>query len=70
METAAISWFQVNVNDMGAPNWLLGLILSTIPGILNMTVCPASSFYSDRFRSRWGRRTPFLSMRMGPRFRE
>jgi MFS family permease len=60
METAAPAVLQVNLNDMGAPNWVLGLILSTIPGILNMTVCPASSFYSDRFRSRWGRRIPFL----------
>lgn len=60
MEAAAPSVLQVNVNAMGAPNWVLGLILSTIPGILTMTVCPASSFWSDRFRSRWGRRIPFL----------
>ena len=60
MEAAAPAVLQVNVNAMGAPNWVLGLILSTIPGVLNMTVCPASSFWSDRFRSRWGRRIPFL----------
>jgi maltose/moltooligosaccharide transporter len=60
METAAPSVLQVNLNEMGAPNWMIGLILSTIPGVLNMTVCPAASFWSDRFRSRWGRRIPFL----------
>ena len=60
MEVAAPSVLQVNLNEMGVPNWILGLVLSTIPGILNMTVCPASSFWSDRFRSRWGRRIPFL----------
>lgn len=60
MEAAAPAVLQVNLNDMGAPNWVLGLALSTIPGILNMTICPASSFWSDRFRSRWGRRIPFL----------
>jgi len=60
MEAAAPAVLQVNLNEMGAPNWVLGLALSTIPGILNMTICPASSFWSDRFRSRWGRRIPFL----------
>jgi Na+/melibiose symporter-like transporter len=54
------SVLQVNLNSMGAPNWVIGLVLSTIPGILNMTICPATSFWSDRFRSRWGRRIPFL----------
>ena len=60
MEAAAPAVLQVNLNEMGAPNLVLGLALSTIPGILNMTVCPVSSFWSDRFRSRWGRRIPFL----------
>ena len=32
------------------------LILATIGGILNMTVCPYISFKSDRYRSRFGRR--------------
>jgi Na+/melibiose symporter-like transporter len=60
VSAAVPSVLQVNVNAMGAPNWVIGLLLSTIPGILNMTVCPASSFWSDRFRSRWGRRIPFI----------
>ena len=60
MEAAAPAVLQVNLNEMGAPNWVLGLALSTIPGILNMTINPTSSFWSDRFRSRWGRRIPFL----------
>jgi MFS family permease len=60
METAAPAVLQVNLNEIGAPNWVIGLVLATIPGVLNMTVCPAASFWSDRFRSRWGRRIPFL----------
>ncbi len=36
------------------------LILATIGGILNMTVCPYISFKSDRYRSRFGRRIPFI----------
>jgi maltose/moltooligosaccharide transporter len=60
MEAAAPAVLQVNLNDMGAPNWVLGLALSTIPGVLNMAINPAASYCSDRFRSRWGRRIPFL----------
>lgn len=60
MEAAAPAVLQVNLQEMGAANWLIGLVLVTIPGALNMTVCPATSFWSDRFRSRWGRRIPFL----------
>lgn len=58
--TAVPATLQVNLREMGAPNWLLSCILTTIPGILNMTVCPVVSFWSDRYRGRWGRRIPFL----------
>jgi MFS family permease len=58
--TAIPSVLQVNLNEMGASNWILGLMLTTIPNVLSLTICPAASFWSDRFRSRWGRRIPFL----------
>jgi MFS family permease len=38
----------------------MGLILTTAPGVLNMTVCPYVSFKSDCYRSKWGRRIPFI----------
>lgn len=44
----------------GANNTLMSVIMTSLPGILNLTVCPWVSFRSDRHRSRWGRRIPFI----------
>lgn len=60
METVVPSIMPVKFNGMGAPNWVLGLILTTIPNLMNTVINPVVSFRSDRFRSRWGRRIPFL----------
>lgn len=60
MESAAPAVLQVNLKEWGAANWIISLVLVVIPGFFNTTVCPASSYWSDRFRSRWGRRIPFL----------
>ena len=51
----------IRLRALGTSNTLLVFIMSTLPQILNMTVCPWVSFKSDRFRSRrWGRRFPFI----------
>ena len=60
MEAVVPSILPLKLKDLGCSNWLMGLILTTAPGVLNMTVCPYVSFKSDRYRSRWGRRIPFI----------
>ncbi len=60
MEAVVPSIVPLKLKGLGCPNWMMGVILSTVPGILHMTVCPYVSFKSDRFRSRWGRRIPFI----------
>jgi len=60
MEAVVPSILPLKLKALGCPNWLMGLILTTAPGILNMTVCPYVSFKSDRYRSKWGRRIPFI----------
>ena len=60
MESVVPSILPLKLKDLGCSNALMGLILTTAPGILNMTVCPYVSFKSDRYRSRWGRRIPFI----------
>ena len=61
METVVrFSVLPLKLKSLGGPNWSMGLILTTIPAILNATVCPFISFTSDRYRSRWGRRIPFI----------
>lgn len=60
METVVPSILPLKLKNLGCSNWLMGLILTTAPGILNMTICPYVSFRSDRYRSKWGRRIPFI----------
>lgn len=48
------------LKQMDTPNWMIALFISTIPGILNATVCPFVSYWSDRYRSPLGRRIPFI----------
>ena len=60
METIVPSVLPLKLKDLGCSNWLIGMIMSTVPGILSMFVGPYVSFKSDRYRSRWGRRIPFI----------
>ena len=60
MEAVVPSILPLKLKGLGCSNWLMGLILTTAPGVLNMTVCPYVSFKSDRYRSKWGRRIPFI----------
>ena len=60
MEAVVPSILPLKLKDLGCSNWLMGLILTTAPGIMGMTICPYVSFKSDRYRSKWGRRIPFI----------
>lgn len=60
MEAVVPSILPLKLKDLGCSNWMMGMIMSTIPGIFGMTVCPYISFKSDRYRSKWGRRIPFI----------
>lgn len=60
MEMVVPAIAPLQLKNLNAPNWAIALIMSTLPGVLNMTVCPWISFKSDRYRSRWGRRIPFI----------
>ena len=62
METVMPSLLPVRLGDLGASNWMIGLIMTTIPNLMTLVVNPTVSFRSDRFRSRWGRRIPFLAI--------
>lgn len=50
----------VTLKDMQASNATVGLLISGLPMILGMTLVPVVGARSDRFRSRFGRRIPFL----------
>ena len=60
METVVPSILPLELNAFGAPNWMLGLVITTVPNVMAAGLNPIISVRSDRFRSRWGRRVPFL----------
>lgn len=48
------------LNRFGAGGALIGLICGSIPAAMNMVMSPVLGASSDRMRSRWGRRIPYL----------
>lgn len=50
----------IQLDAFGASDFQKMIIISTIGNVLNMTVCPYVGFKSDRYRSKWGRRIPFI----------
>ena len=64
METVVPSIVPLKLKALGASNTTMSMVLSVLPGIMNMTFCPWVSFASDRYRSRWGRRIPFILVTM------
>lgn len=60
METVIPTVLPIKLQSLQAPATLIALLMTTIPHTLTVLVTPAVSFRSDRFRSRWGRRIPFL----------
>ncbi len=60
MEAVTTPIMQLKYQKLDASNIEISLILGVIPGILYSILNPVISFQSDRFRSRWGRRIPFI----------
>ena len=52
----------VKLQELGASDFQNSIILAVIGGTLNIIICPMVGFKSDRYRSRWGRRIPFILM--------
>ncbi len=60
MEAVTTPIMQLKFKALGAKNWQVALIITTIPQAVYSFFAPVISFKSDRFRSRLGRRIPFL----------
>ena len=60
MEGVVPSVLPLKLKALGASNTMMMFVMTTLPGLLNMSVVPWISFKSDRYRSRWGRRLPFI----------
>ena len=60
METVVPSILPLKFKSLGASNTTIGMVLTTLPMVINSIFNPIISFKSDRYRSRWGRRIPFI----------
>ncbi len=48
------------LRNHGASDTAVAMLLSTVPALISLLVVPAIGLRSDRSRSRWGRRRPYL----------
>ena len=51
---------QLHFKKFGASDLVTGLIFSSLPAALGIVIGLIVSYKSDRLRTRWGRRNPFL----------
>ena len=51
------SWY---LSDLKVPDVIFGLLITSLPAVIQFVVSPIVSVKSDRYRSRLGRRIPFL----------
>lgn len=64
MENVIPSLMPLKLKALGASNTTIGMVVIAIPSAINTVFNPIISFRSDRFRSRWGRRIPFILFSM------
>lgn len=64
--TLPASIIPIQIKELGISDTASWLILACIGTVLNMTVCPYISVASDLYRSKWGRRIPFIALSMPP----
>lgn len=60
MEIVIGSLLPLKIKGMDAPDWFIGMALTTIPSFLGMALGPVYAVASDRTRTRFGRRIPYL----------
>lgn len=60
MEVVVGSFLPLKVKGMAAPDWFIGVVLTTVPSLLGMALNPIYGVASDRTRTRFGRRIPYL----------
>ena len=60
METVSPSLTPLLLKMHNASNLTIGILMGSIPALLNFIINPIVSTRSDRTRSRWGRRIPYL----------
>ena len=60
MEAVVPSIIPLKRNGLGASSTLISLMMTSVPAVFNFTITPTISIWSDRLRTKWGRRMPFI----------
>ncbi len=60
MEKVVPTLVPLKLKEMGFSATVMGAMMVTIPSVLNFTITPMVSYQSDRCRSHWGRRIPYI----------
>lgn len=60
MEQVIPSIMPLKFKELGASNTLMALVMTSVPSLLTTVFNPIISFKSDRTRTKWGRRIPYL----------
>ncbi|MBX3738763.1 MAG: MFS transporter [Candidatus Didemnitutus sp.] len=60
-ERAVQPTLQVLLKKFGASDLVLALLVSSLPQAMSLVLMPIIGYRSDRYRSKWGRRIPFLA---------
>lgn len=60
MEQVIPSVLPIKLRGLDIPSWMIAAILTSLPTALSTVAAPIISFKSDRCRTRWGRRLPFI----------
>ena len=60
MEIVLPNILPLKLKELGVSNMLMSLIMTTIPGVFDITVGTVVSYKSDRYRGPMGRRIPFI----------
>ena len=60
MEIVLPNILPLKLKELGVSNMLMSLVMTTIPGVFDITVGTVVSYKSDRYRGPMGRRLPFI----------
>ncbi len=60
METVVPTIVPLKLRSLESSNTLISVLMTSLPAIFNTFITPGISMWSDRVRTRWGRRLPFI----------
>src|SRR5205814_1242071 len=66
MENIFPNSMPLQLDRLGVPKEWIGYTMGTAGAVINMSFVPVVSFRSDRTRTRWGRRIPYLLFTLPP----